>query len=56
MSFLAIEVIADVFVQNEPVAQWVAEDLAWIVLGVATLVPFLVLRFLKMHTHVLDVR
>lgn len=53
-SFFALELILDVFVQHEPFAEWVVEDAAWIVLGVTTLVLFLVLRFLKLHTQVLD--
>ena len=53
-SFFALELILDVFVQHETFAEWVAEDAAWIALGATTLVLFLVLRFLKTHTHVLD--
>jgi protein-S-isoprenylcysteine O-methyltransferase Ste14 len=53
-SFFALELILDVFVQHEPFAEWVVEDAAWIVLGATTLLLFLVLRFLKVHTHVLD--
>jgi protein-S-isoprenylcysteine O-methyltransferase Ste14 len=53
-SFFALELILDVFVQDEPIGQWLQEDFAWVVLGATTLVLFLVLRFLKMRTHVLD--
>jgi protein-S-isoprenylcysteine O-methyltransferase Ste14 len=55
-SFFALELILDVFVQHEPFMEWVVEDAAWIVLGATTLLLFLVLRFLKMHTHMLDAR
>ena len=53
-SFFALELILDVFVQDEPIAQWLQEDFAWVLLGATTLVLFLVLRFLKVRTHVLD--
>lgn len=56
VSFFVIEVILDVVLQSEPFTLWVVEDAACIVLGATTLVLFLVLRFLKMYTHVLDVR
>ena len=52
--FFALELILDVFVQHSPFMEWVEEDAAWIVLGASTLALFLVLRFLKVHTHVLD--
>jgi hypothetical protein len=53
-SFFALELILDVFVQHAPIAEWVVEDAAWVTLGATTLVLFLVLRFLKLHTHALD--
>lgn len=53
-SFLALELITDVFVQHEPFMEWVVEDRAWAVLGVTTLVLFLLLRFLKTQTRLLN--
>lgn len=53
-AFFALELILDVFVQHEPFGEWVQEDFAWVVLGATTLTLFLLLRFLKTRTHVLD--
>lgn len=53
-SFFALELIADVFVQQEPFMDWLVEDRAWAVLGATTLVLFLLLRFLKTQTRLLN--
>jgi len=53
-SFFALELITDVFVQQEPFMDWLVEDRAWAVLGATTLILFLVLRFLKTQTQLLN--
>jgi len=53
-SFFALELITDVFVQDEPFMEWLVEDRAWAVLGATTLVLFLLLRFLKTQTRLLN--
>jgi protein-S-isoprenylcysteine O-methyltransferase Ste14 len=53
-AFFAIELILDVFMEHEAVSEWVQEDFAWVALGATTLALFLLLRFLKTRTHVLD--
>lgn len=53
-SFFALELIMDVFVQHEPFMEWLVEDMAWAVLGATTLVLFLLLRFLKTQTRLLN--
>ena len=53
-SFFALELITDVFVQHEPFMEWLVEDRAWAVLGGTTLVLFLLLRFLKTQTRLLN--
>jgi protein-S-isoprenylcysteine O-methyltransferase Ste14 len=53
-SFFALEFMLDVFVQHQPIGEWLAEDFAWTVLGAITLALFLLLRFLKVQTQVLN--
>ena len=53
-SFFALELITDVFVQHEPFMEWLVEDRAWAILGTTTLVLFLLLRFLKTQTRLLN--
>ncbi len=53
-SFVALEFMLDVFVQGQSVTQWFAEDFAWAVLGLATLVVFVSLWLLKTQTRVLQ--
>ncbi len=53
-SFFALELIMDVFFQHEPFMEWLVEDMAWVVLGATTLVLFLLLRFLKTQTKLLN--
>jgi protein-S-isoprenylcysteine O-methyltransferase Ste14 len=53
-SFFALELITDVFVQREPFMEWLVEDRAWAVLGATTLALFLLLRFLKTQTRLLN--
>jgi protein-S-isoprenylcysteine O-methyltransferase Ste14 len=53
-SLFMLELLFDVFVQDQPIVQWLHEDLAWGVLGAATLALFLVLRWLKRQTRILD--
>lgn len=53
-SFFVLELTFDVLVQDQPIALWLDEDLAWGVLGAGTLALFLVLRWLKRQTRVLD--
>jgi len=53
-TFFVLELFLDVFVQHEPLGVWVGEDFAWVVLGVATLTAFLMLRFLKTRTRFLS--
>jgi protein-S-isoprenylcysteine O-methyltransferase Ste14 len=52
-SFFALEFVLDVFVQGEPVAEWLVEDFAWAAFGLATLVVFVSLWLLKTRTRVL---
>jgi protein-S-isoprenylcysteine O-methyltransferase Ste14 len=53
-SFFGLEFLLDIFVQHEPFAEWLREDFAWVVLGATTLVLFLLLRFLKRQTQLLN--
>ncbi|NJO35291.1 MAG: lipid A phosphate methyltransferase [Rhodospirillales bacterium] len=53
-SFFALELILDVFVRREPFAEWLVEDAGWFALGATTLLIFLLLRFLKTQTRVLN--
>jgi len=53
-SFFALELMLDVFVQHQPITEWLVEDFAWVVLGATTLVLFLLLRFLKTQTRLLN--
>jgi hypothetical protein len=54
-SFFALELILDVIVRREPLAEWLVEDVGWFALGAITLVLFLLLRFLKKQTRVLNI-
>ena len=53
-SFVVLELMLDVFVQQEPLSLWLVEDFAWVVLGTITLTSFLTLRFLKTRTRLLN--
>lgn len=53
-SFFALELMLDVFVQHQPIAEWLVEDFAWALLGITTLVLFLLLRLLKTRTQLLN--
>lgn len=53
-AFFGLEFVLDVFVQHQSVAHWLEEDRAWAILGGTTLAVFVLLRFLKKHTHLLD--
>jgi protein-S-isoprenylcysteine O-methyltransferase Ste14 len=53
-AYLAIEVLVDIVVAGEPVSVWVREDLAWPLGFGLSLLAFLLLRFLKKRTGVLD--
>ena len=44
----------DVFVQHEPITEWLVEDFAWVVLGAINTYLFLLLRFLKTRTRLLN--
>jgi protein-S-isoprenylcysteine O-methyltransferase Ste14 len=52
-SFFALEFILDVFVQGEPVTEWLVEDFAWAAFGLVTLVVFVSLWLLKTRTRLL---
>lgn len=53
-SFFALELMLDVFVQHQPIAEWLVEDFAWALLGGITLALFLLLRLLKSRTQLLN--
>ena len=55
-SFLAVEALTDLVVKRQSPAEWISNDRAWLVVFAVALVLFLVLRFLKKRTHVLDVK
>lgn len=54
-AFFVIEVVKDLFVEKEPLALWLREDIVWPVLYTAILILCLTLRFLKKHTQFLKV-
>jgi protein-S-isoprenylcysteine O-methyltransferase Ste14 len=53
-SFFALELMLDVFVQHQPITEWLVEDVAWAALGATTLVLFLLFRLLKTRTQLLN--
>jgi protein-S-isoprenylcysteine O-methyltransferase Ste14 len=54
-AFFVIEVVKDLFIEKEPFALWLREDIAWPVLYTAILILCLTLRFFKKHTQLLKV-
>lgn len=54
-AFFFTEMIADVFMEREPIPYWLVEDWPWTVLFVFGLITFITLRTLKRHTRILRV-
>ena len=53
--FAAIEFLSDTVLRGETLRFWIANDVDWLVGLLAASAVFLSLRFLKKHTHLLDV-
>ena len=54
LAFFIMEILVDVVVAGEPLLDWVREDLAWPVGLGLSLAVFLLLRFLKKRTRILN--
>ncbi len=55
-AFFAIDILTDLAVRREPVAEWLADDRSWVLLFAFGLCFFLVLRTLKKSTRALHVK
>jgi len=53
LCFFTFEFVTDVFVEHEPLANWIYRDWQWVALLVFGLMTFVVLRSLKKFTRVL---